>query len=57
MPVWPKGNNNGASMNNMNIDDYTVKDVLKTLIGVLNSLRDGETRKLNSNEVLDLFKR
>lgn len=57
MPVWPKGNNNGASMNNMNIDDYTVKDVLKTLIGVLNSLRDGETRKLNSNEILDLFKR
>jgi len=43
-------------LNNMNIDDYTVKDVLKTLIVVLNSLRDGETRKLNSNEVLDLLK-
>lgn len=45
----------GDKMDHMNIDDATVNEITNTLIGVLNNMKDGETKKLSKEEIQRLF--
>lgn len=44
-------------MDHYNIDDATTNSVTNTVLGILNGLKDGESKTLTSEEIKKVFKK